>query len=133
MDITGNHNHRCWGSSGTGFGVAQADLAKKAEVIIVGRPPEQLAQASEDLVGGGERMRSIATDIISEDEVHHLFKAVRNFGHLFISATSHLAYQPIRNVDLEAALAGLYRVYRRAIPKRPLGSSPVHPSRRSGR
>jgi NAD(P)-dependent dehydrogenase (short-subunit alcohol dehydrogenase family) len=85
-----------------GFGVAQAALAKGAEVIIVGRSPERLTQAAEDLAGA-EHVRSIAADVTSEDEVRCLFETAGNFDHLFVSAASNLAYQPIRDFDLEAA------------------------------
>jgi NAD(P)-dependent dehydrogenase (short-subunit alcohol dehydrogenase family) len=102
MDITGNTIIVVGGSSGMGFGVAQAALAKGAEVIIVGRSPERLAQAAEDLAGA-EHVRSIAADVTREDEVRRLFETAGNFDHLFVSAASHLAYQPIRDFDLEAA------------------------------
>jgi NAD(P)-dependent dehydrogenase (short-subunit alcohol dehydrogenase family) len=102
MDITGNTIIVVGGSSGMGFGVAQAALAKGAEVIIVGRSLERLVQAAEDLAGA-EHVRSIAADVTSEDEVRRLFETAGNFDHLFVSAASNLAYQPIRDFDLEAA------------------------------
>jgi NAD(P)-dependent dehydrogenase (short-subunit alcohol dehydrogenase family) len=102
MDITGNTVIVVGGSSGIGFGVAQAALAKGAEVIIVGRSPERLAQAAEDLASA-KHVRTIAADVTSEDEVRRLFETAGNFNHLFVSAASNLAYQPIREFDLEAA------------------------------
>lgn len=102
MDITGNTIIVVGGSSGMGFGVAQAALAKGAEVIIVGRSPERLAQAAENLASA-KHVRTIAADITSEDEVRRLFETAGRFDHLFVSAASNLAYQPIREFDLEAA------------------------------
>lgn len=102
MDIAGNKIIVVGGSSGMGFGVAQAALAKGAEVIIVGRSPERLAQAAEDLACA-DRVRTIAADVTSEDEVRHLFEIAESFDHLFVSAASNLAYQPIREFDLDDA------------------------------
>lgn len=102
MDITGNTIIIVGGSSGMGLGVAQAALAKGAEVIIVGRSPERLTQATRNLAGA-EHVRSIAADVTNEDEVRRLFETAGNFDHLFVSAASNLAYQPIRDFDLEAA------------------------------
>jgi NAD(P)-dependent dehydrogenase (short-subunit alcohol dehydrogenase family) len=102
MDITGNTVIVVGGSSGMGFGVAQAALAKGAEVIIVGRSPERLAQAAENLASA-KHVRTIAADVTNEDEVRRLFETAGSFNHLFVSAASNLAYQPIREFDLEAA------------------------------
>lgn len=102
MDITGNTVIVVGGSSGMGFAVAQAALAKGAEVVIVGRSPQRLAQAAEDLASA-QHVRTIAADVTSEDEVRRLFETVGSFDHLFVSAASNLAYQPISEFDLEAA------------------------------
>jgi NAD(P)-dependent dehydrogenase (short-subunit alcohol dehydrogenase family) len=102
MDISGNTIIVVGGSSGIGFGVAQAALAKGAEVIIVGRSSERLARAAEDLASA-KQVRTITADVTSEDEVRRLFEAAGSFNHLFVSAASNLAYQPIRDFDLEDA------------------------------
>lgn len=102
MDITGNTIIVVGGSSGMGFGVAQAALAKGADVIIVGRSPERLAQAAENLANA-KHVRTISADVTSEEEVRRLFEAAGSFDHLFVSAASNLAYQPIREFDLDAA------------------------------
>lgn len=102
MDIKGKKIVVVGGSSGMGLGVAQAALAKGAEVIIVGRSQERLEQAAAELAGMGG-VRTIAADATSEDEVSRLFEVVGSFDHLFVSAAANLAYQPIREFDLEAA------------------------------
>lgn len=102
MDIIGQTIIVVGGSSGMGFGVAQAALAKGADVILVGRSSERLAQASTDLAST-QHVRTIAADVTSEDDVRHLFETAGSFDHLFVSAASNLAYQPIREFDLEAA------------------------------
>ncbi len=102
MDIAGNTVIVVGGSSGMGFEVARAALAKGAEVIIVGRSKNRLAQAAETLVGG-EHVRTVAVDVTREDEVSRLFGSVGNFDHLFVSAASNLTYQPLRELDMEAA------------------------------
>lgn len=102
MDISGKTIIVVGGSSGIGFGVAQAALAKRAEVVLVGRSQARLTQAVEALEGAG-RVRSIAADVTSEEDVRRLFEAIGGFDHLFVSAASNLAYQPIRDFDLEAA------------------------------
>src|SRR5262249_5050703 len=68
MDIAGNTVIVVGGSSGMGFEVARAALTKGAEVLIVGRSQQRLAQAAEALAGA-ERVRAVAVDVTREDEV----------------------------------------------------------------
>lgn len=102
MDISDKKVVVVGGSSGMGLGVAQAALAKGAEVIIVGRSQARLASASEELAGAG-RVRTLMADVTSEDEVRNLFATVGRFDHLVVTAAADLAYQPIRELDLDAA------------------------------
>jgi NAD(P)-dependent dehydrogenase (short-subunit alcohol dehydrogenase family) len=102
MDIAGQTVIIVGGSSGMGFEVAQAARAKGADVVIVGRSPQRLAQATEAL-GGVEHVRAVAADVTSEEEVSRVFESVGRFDHLFVSAASNLTYQPIRELDMEAA------------------------------
>ena len=102
MDITGNTVIVVGGSSGMGFEVARTALAKGAEVIIVGRSHERLAQAAEALASA-ERVRTVAVDVTREDEVSRFFESAGKFDHLFVSAASNLTYQPLRELDMEAA------------------------------
>jgi NAD(P)-dependent dehydrogenase (short-subunit alcohol dehydrogenase family) len=48
-------------------------------------------------------VRTISADVTNEEEVRRLFEAAGSFDHLFVSAASNLAYQPIREFDLDAA------------------------------
>jgi NAD(P)-dependent dehydrogenase (short-subunit alcohol dehydrogenase family) len=102
MDIAGNTVIVVGGSSGMGLEVARAALAKGAEVIIVGRSQKRLAQAAEDLAGA-EHVRTAVVDVTHEDEVSRFFESAGSFDHLFVSAASNLTYQPVRELDLEAA------------------------------
>ncbi|HUN96753.1 MAG TPA: SDR family NAD(P)-dependent oxidoreductase [Bradyrhizobium sp.] len=54
------------GSSGIGFAIAEAMLAKGAEVAITGRRAEVLAQAANQLRQGGGRIESVAADVGSD-------------------------------------------------------------------
>ncbi|GHO99255.1 short chain dehydrogenase [Reticulibacter mediterranei] len=101
MDIVGQTIIVVGGSSGMGLEVARAALAKGAEVVIVGRSQQRLAQAVEEL--SGKHVRTIAADVTSEEEVSRIFESVGRFDHLFVSAASNLTYQPIRELDMEAA------------------------------
>jgi NAD(P)-dependent dehydrogenase (short-subunit alcohol dehydrogenase family) len=101
MDIVGQTIIVVGGGSGMGLEVARAALAKGAEVVIVGRSQQRLAQAVAEL--GDEHIRTVAADITSEEEVSRLFEGVGRFDHLFVSAASNLTYQPIRELDMEAA------------------------------
>jgi NAD(P)-dependent dehydrogenase (short-subunit alcohol dehydrogenase family) len=101
MDIAGHTVIVVGGGSGMGLEVARAALAKGAEVVIVGRSQQRLAHAVEEL--GSEHVRTIAADVTSEEEVSRIFKSVGRFDHLFVSAASNLTYQPIRELDMEAA------------------------------
>ncbi|HEY3993378.1 MAG TPA: SDR family oxidoreductase [Ktedonobacteraceae bacterium] len=102
MDITNKKVIVVGGSSGMGLGVAQAALAKGAEVIIVGRSQARLAKASEELVGTG-RVRTFAANVTSEYEVRNLFETIGHFDHLVVTAAADLAYPTIRELDLDAA------------------------------
>jgi NAD(P)-dependent dehydrogenase (short-subunit alcohol dehydrogenase family) len=101
MDIAGQTIIVVGGGSGMGLEVARAALAKEAEVVIVGRSQQRLAQAIAEL--GSEHVRTIAADITSEEEVSRIFEGVGRFDHLFVSAASNLTYQPIRELDVESA------------------------------
>jgi NAD(P)-dependent dehydrogenase (short-subunit alcohol dehydrogenase family) len=101
MDIAGQTIIVVGGGSGMGLEVARAALAKGAEVVIVGRSQQRLVQAVTEL--GGEHVRTIVADVTSEEEVSRLFEGVGRFDHLFVSAASNLTYQPIRELDMEAA------------------------------
>jgi NAD(P)-dependent dehydrogenase (short-subunit alcohol dehydrogenase family) len=102
MDIAGKKIIIVGGSSGMGLGVARAAQAKGADVIIVGRSQERLEKALADLAGPGDA-RTIAADVTREDDVRRLFQTAGSFDHLVVTAAADLAYQPVRELDLDAA------------------------------
>lgn len=57
------------GSSGIGFAIADAFLAKGAKVAITGRRPDVLTEAAKQLRKGGRSVDSIAADV-STDIIH---------------------------------------------------------------
>ncbi len=54
------------GSSGIGFAIAEAMLAKGAKVAITGRRPDVLTEAAKQLRQGGRSVESIAADVSTE-------------------------------------------------------------------
>jgi NAD(P)-dependent dehydrogenase (short-subunit alcohol dehydrogenase family) len=54
------------GSSGIGFAIAEAMLAKGAKVAITGRRPDLLTEAAKQLRQGGRSVESIAADVSTE-------------------------------------------------------------------
>ncbi|MBW4471518.1 MAG: SDR family oxidoreductase [Stenomitos rutilans HA7619-LM2] len=71
------------GSSGIGLGTAKAAHAEGASVVIVGRSPDRLDQASAQI---GSRARGIQADVEHEASVETAFTEIGPFDHLFISA-----------------------------------------------
>jgi NAD(P)-dependent dehydrogenase (short-subunit alcohol dehydrogenase family) len=88
------------GSSGIGFAVARAALAKGARVDVVGRSRDKLARAASEL--GANGVRTHVADIGKEAEVAELARALGEVDHLVVTAVS-AAYQPLRSFDLDAA------------------------------
>jgi NAD(P)-dependent dehydrogenase (short-subunit alcohol dehydrogenase family) len=102
MDISNRKIIVIGGSSGMGLGIVHAALAKGAEVVIVGRSQERLARVAAELAEKS-RVQTVAADVTNEDDVRHLFEVVGHFDHLVVTAASNLVYQPIRELDLDAA------------------------------
>jgi NAD(P)-dependent dehydrogenase (short-subunit alcohol dehydrogenase family) len=88
------------GSSGIGLGIARAAQAAGADVVIVGRSRQKLDTALADFAGGAPP-RALAADVTNETDVRQLFAQVGTFDHL-VSTVADLAYQPIREFDLDA-------------------------------
>jgi NAD(P)-dependent dehydrogenase (short-subunit alcohol dehydrogenase family) len=53
------------GSSGIGFAIAEAALAKGADVAITGRRQDVVMEAARQLRRGGHRVESVAADVSS--------------------------------------------------------------------
>lgn len=85
-----------------GLGIVQAALAKGARVVIVGRSQERLERVAAELAEK-DSIQTVAADVTNEDDVRHLFEVVGHFDHLVVTAASNLAYQPVREFDLDAA------------------------------
>jgi short-subunit dehydrogenase len=66
MKLQGKRALITGGSSGIGFAIAEAMLAKGAEVAITGRRPDVLAEAARRLRQGGRRVESITADVSTE-------------------------------------------------------------------
>jgi len=64
------------GSMGMGKAMAQKFAASGAEVAIVARRPEPLADAAREIVSAGGRCRAYAGDVSRADEVNRLFSEI---------------------------------------------------------
>jgi NAD(P)-dependent dehydrogenase (short-subunit alcohol dehydrogenase family) len=102
MEITNRKVIVVGGTSGMGFGAAQAAQAKGAEVVVVGRSAQRLERTASEL-GGAKRVQTVVADVTREDDVRHLFEAVGHFDHLVVTAASNFTYPPIRELNIDAA------------------------------
>ncbi len=66
MKLQGKRALITGGSSGIGFAIAEAMLARGATVAITGRRPEVLAEAADRLRQGGRNVESVAADVSTE-------------------------------------------------------------------
>ena len=64
------------GSMGMGKAMAQKFAASGAEVAIVARRPEPLAEAAREIVGAGGRCRAYPGDVSKADDIVRLFSAI---------------------------------------------------------
>ena len=64
------------GSMGMGKAMAQSFAASGAEVAIVARRPDPLADSAREIVAAGGRCRPYAGDVSKADEVSRLFSAI---------------------------------------------------------
>jgi len=87
------------GSSGIGLAVARLALERGADVVVGSRSREKLASAARAL---GGRVETVAVDIGRDADVERSFAEVREVDHVVVTAVDP-AYQPIRQLDLEAA------------------------------
>lgn len=89
------------GSSGIGFGAAEAMLREGANVTIVGRPREKLEAAQSQMDFGGQ-LTIHAADVTQEDQVKRLFKATGQLDHLLITRGISPLNAPVTEFDLDA-------------------------------
>jgi short-subunit dehydrogenase len=106
------------GSSGIGFAIAQALLAKRAKLVITGRRPAVLSAAVEELRKGGGSVTEIVADVGTEegraltlqqalDALGGLDILVNNAGGVRagrLEATSQKEIETMLNVDLVAPI-----------------------------
>src|SRR6516225_8503993 len=64
------------GSMGMGKAMAEKFAASGAEVAIVARRPEPLAETARAIVAAGGRCRAYAGDVSRADEVNRMFAAI---------------------------------------------------------
>lgn len=117
MDITGKHVLIVGGSSGIGFGAAEAALAVGAQVTIASRSAEKVAAAVGRL--GGKAAGEVL-DTTDEAGVEAFFAARDAFDHVIVSA-SQTKVSAVRDLPLADAYAsmnskfwGAYRIARAA-------------------
>ncbi|MER9966902.1 SDR family oxidoreductase [Mesorhizobium sp. M0060] len=88
------------GSSGMGLSLAEQRLAAGAEVTIVGRSEDRLSAARPH----PERLRTIAADVTSEDEVQRLFQDVGTLDHIVSTAADITGvYVLLPDMDISVA------------------------------
>lgn len=117
------------GSSGIGFGVAEALLGQGAIVTIVGRSNEKLRAAQERL-GGDDRLRTIAADVTDEAQVRALFERSGSIDHLVITRGAVPFNEPVASMEIDAArrfidlmVVSALLVTKHAVPKLRRGGS----------
>ena len=88
------------GTSGIGFGVAEAAAQAGAEVIIASSNPERVAAALDRLPQG---TRGEALDLTEEAQVSAFFARVGAFDHLVYTAGETLLLQNLADLSIEAA------------------------------
>lgn len=99
----GEHVLVIGGSSGMGLALAARLLDRGCEVTIVGRSPERLAQACQQL-GQAAGLRSLAADVTDEGSVERLFGTVGGLAHIVSTAADvGGVYVPLQEMD--AAIA----------------------------
>lgn len=92
------------GSSGIGFGVAEASLKSGATVVIVGRSAEKLEAAGRRLSTDG-RLTSLVADMTREADIARMFEEVGAFDHLVSTAGTLPPGNPIGDTDMDGVRA----------------------------
>lgn len=82
------------GSSGIGLATAQAAARREAEIILVGRSEERLADAARQ-INSNTDIHQIVADISDESAVQALFQSIGRYDHLVMTAAD-LAYASIQ-------------------------------------
>jgi NAD(P)-dependent dehydrogenase (short-subunit alcohol dehydrogenase family) len=88
------------GSSGIGFGVADAALARGAELVIVGRSEDKLLKAQRALSTKG-RVKTVTADMAHEGDIATAFAGIGAFDHLISTAGAPPPGAPIGDTDAD--------------------------------
>src|SRR5260370_31160918 len=67
MNLQGKRALITGGSSGIGFAIAEAMLAKGTQIVITGRRPDVLSTAAKRLRAGGGRVDFVVADVSTEN------------------------------------------------------------------
>ena len=73
------------GSSGLGLATARAALARGARVVVTGRSPERLTQATSQL---GDSLETAAVDAFDETAMQTFLEQQDTIDHLFVTIGS---------------------------------------------
>ena len=85
-------------SRGLGRGCAVAFAAKGAEVILVARSGDELAQVEAEILGAGGRAQTVPCDLTQEAEVQRLFSSLQRCDVLVNNAGAN---RPQRFLDVD--------------------------------
>ncbi|GMA07732.1 short chain dehydrogenase [Tetragenococcus halophilus subsp. flandriensis] len=83
MELNGKKIVIVGGSSGIGLASAKKAVDQGAEVIIVSRSSEKLAEAKQEI---GKDITSYTADMTKENEMEDLFAEIGTFDHLVVTA-----------------------------------------------
>ncbi len=90
------------GSSGIGLGVARVLLRTGAAVVLVGRSPERLLAAEQELASPGQ-VRTAAADVTDEDQVRRFFDDTGMLDHIIVTAADVAGYRLIDSMEIADA------------------------------
>src|SRR5258706_12838368 len=127
MNLQGKRALITGGSSGIGFAIAEAMLAKGAQIVITGRRPDVLSTAAKRLRADGGRVDFVAADISTEkgrettlkfalDKLGGLDVLVNNAGGVRGGRLEDTTEAEIR-IMIEVDLVGPILLTRAALPK----------------
>ena len=127
MNLQGKRALITGGSSGIGLAIAEAMLAKGAQIVITGRRPDVLSTAAKRLRAGGGRVDFVAADISTEkgrettlkfalDKLGGLDVLVNNAGGVRGGRLEDTTEAEIR-IMIEVDLVGPILLTRAALPK----------------
>lgn len=108
--LAGKHILIIGGSSGIGYGVAEACIESQAQVTISSSSPYRIEAAVSSLQTAypGAKVRGLPCDLSKpslEQDIERLFKQVGKVDHIVYTAGDPLAMVPIQEVTIEKIIA----------------------------